>query len=377
MISSHLPDLESLSPSGNSDRWRKSGMRKFNLLPVMALVFVSAAGLVIGCAPAKWKESTSPSPNSSSGNPVNAPSSQRAQETFEQNANANKVDILIVNDNSASMDPEQRKMGQRFNSFISELDGVDYQIAMTTTDLDSKNWNQDGRILPWIGAKVGRVLTPSTPNAAQIFAQTVSRPETIDCTERKDCPSGNEQPLKALERSMDQAETSNSVFYRSGVDLVVVILSDEDEMSTAPAGATTAEHVVRHFRDVFGSAKRLAVHGLVILPGDTKCLKEQASQPAAQGYAASYGTRVASLASLTGGTVNSICDADYARDLRSISSEVRKLISSFDLREMPVENSISVTLTPAFKTTWKIEGSRLVFNPAPPAGTKIEVRYQY
>jgi hypothetical protein len=346
--------------------------RRNNALFVLGvLVLVSAA-----CAPAKWKELSGVLPGGSLGSPVQAPSTQAATETFTQDEAANKVDILIVNDNSASMDPEQRKMSERFNSFVSELRGIDYQIAMTTTDVESVKWNQGGRILPWNGLS-SRVLTPSTPRAEQIFRDTVARPETIDCQKRNDCPSGNEQPLKAIELAMDQAQAANKAFFRAGVDFVAVILSDEDEMSDGISPKTTSpDHVVKHFDDIFGSSKRFAVHSLVIVPGDTTCKAEQAAQPAAIKMAY-YGTHAAALSSLTGGTVNSICDADYARDLQSISKEVRKLVSSFELREAPALDSVTVTFEPAFKTTWSIEGRRIIFDPAPPAGTQIEVKYRY
>ncbi len=328
------------------------------------------------CAPAKWKELTNSLPNGSLGNPVQAPSLQTATENFVQESTANKVDILIVNDNSASMDPEQRKMGERFNSFVSELRGIDYRIAMTTTDVESAKWNQGGRILPWIGT-ASRVLTPSTPRAEQIFRETVPRPETIDCQSRNDCPSGNEQPLRAIELAMDQASTANKAFFRPGVDFVSVILSDEDEMSDGTSSqATSAPHVVKHFESVFGATKRFAVHSLVIMPGDAKCRAEQNSQTAAVKSAA-YGVRAAALSSLTGGTVNSICDTDYAKDLAAISKEVRKLVSSFELHAAPKDDSVEVTFDPVFKSTWSIEGSRIIFDPAPPAGTKIEVKYRY
>lgn len=339
------------------------------LFIVIVLVFV-------GCAPAKWKETLGDTGNSSLGAPVDSPSSPiAASETFQQDYTANKVDILIVNDNSASMDPEQQKMSARFASFVSELRGIDYRIAMTTTDLDSAKYNQDGRILTWLGTKTD-VLIPVTYDAENVFRRSVARPETIGCQGRHSCPSGNEQPLRAIERAIDHRADANANLFRPGVDFVAVVLSDEDEMSNAPSRATTADDVVAHFRAAFGPDARFAVHGLVIEPGDTKCLAAQAAQPASNGEAY-YGTRVAALTSLTGGTLNSICDDDYGADLASISSEVRKLVSTFELHATPRAGSVTVNFTPAFKTTWTLEANKLIFNPAPPAGTKFTVNYRY
>lgn len=353
---------------------------KFNKAS-FSLTLISAATAVWigGCAPAKWSEANGNSgSNSTSGSPdpgARAPSAKTANEVFTQEANANQVDILIVNDNSASMDEEQTKMANRFTSFVSDLKGIDYRIAMTTTDIETAKWRQDGRIMAWSGT-TAKVLTPSTSDAEGKFQKSIRRAETIGCVDRGDCPSPNEQPLRAIELAVDQAKTANKDLFRDGVDFVVVVLSDEDEMSTGPANATTAAHVAQHFKDVFGTTKRLAVHGLVVEPGDDKCLALQRAQ-GPEGSKSAYATHVASLASLTGGSVHSICDYDYAKDLAAISTSVRKLISSFELKDTPRSGSVNVTLTPAFKTTWSIENNSLVFNPAPPAGTKIEVSYLY
>lgn len=344
-------------------------------------LFITVVGIIatagFGCAPAKWTELNRAAPNSdsTSGSPVSAPSGQTAVESFLQDGAANKVDILIINDNSASMDPEQRKMSARFASFVSELKGIDYRIAMTTTDIESRKWNQGGRIMPWFGT-TARVLTPSTVGADQKFQKSIERAETIDCQERNDCPSGNEQPLRALELAMDQHASANKDLFRPGVDFVTVILSDEDEMSDAPAKATHAADVVSHFSAIFGTTKRFAVHSLVIVPGDIACKTAQAAQ-IESGGAAYYGTRATELSLLTGGTVHSICDVDYAKDLQSISSEVRKLVSTFELRNAPKKDSVQVSFTPAFKTNWLLNDNKIVFDHAPPAGTTIEVTYRY
>lgn len=327
------------------------------------------------CAPAKWAEQNV---DGNSGQQLPGGGGQAgkpAADTFVQDSNANKVDILIINDNSASMDEEQQKMSTRFNSFVSDLKGLDYRIAMTTTDIDSPKYGLSGRIVTWADT-AAKVLTPSTPNAEAKFKKTIVRTETIGCTLRDDCPSKDEQPLKAIELAVDQSKTANKEFFREGVDFVAVVLSDEDELSTAPSNATTAAYVVDHFKNLFGDTKRFAVHGLIVVPNDKVCLRAQSLQ-GPEGSKAAYGTRVASLAGLTKGSVNSICDADYAKDLASISSEVRKLVSSFELRGTPVTDSVRVALTPTFQTTWTTEGNRLIFTPAPPAGTKIEVTYSY
>ncbi|MCB0370011.1 MAG: hypothetical protein KDD45_11450, partial [Bdellovibrionales bacterium] len=47
----------------------------------------------------------------------------------------NKVDILIVIDNSGSMSYEQSEMAKRFSGFVESLNGLDWQLGITTTDV--------------------------------------------------------------------------------------------------------------------------------------------------------------------------------------------------------------------------------------------------
>ena len=47
------------------------------------------------------------------------------------------VDILIVDDNSGSMSPEQAQMAGRFPNFLQSLANLDYHIAITTTDVSA------------------------------------------------------------------------------------------------------------------------------------------------------------------------------------------------------------------------------------------------
>ncbi|MES2966148.1 MAG: hypothetical protein V4760_19875 [Bdellovibrionota bacterium] len=347
-----------------------------------ALVTIS----LFSCAPAKWMENPGAGGNTGSGapdpiNPAPRPSATPVQgpkaiERFEQDQNANKIDILIVNDDSSSMEEEQKKMAERFGSFVSALSTIDYRIAMTTTDLQTPKWNQNGRIMEWSGTGT-KVLTPKTPNAEGAFRSTIKRNETIGCRQRssgKDCPSGNEEPLRATLLAIDQRANANKDLFRVGVDFVVVVLSDEDELSDGPVTATKPIEVTEGFEAAFGVSKRLAVHGIIVKPGDVACKAEQEKQIKEPG-GAFYGQHVSELAALTNGTTGSICATDYAKNLSAISDQVRKLVSSFDLQKEPLEGSVEVNLTPNDTIAFHVEGKRVIFARPPNAGTRVEISY--
>src|SRR4051812_11539371 len=51
----------------------------------------------------------------------------------ERTVGVGMVDILIIDDNSGSMSPEQAKMATRFPDFLNSITHLDYRIAITTT----------------------------------------------------------------------------------------------------------------------------------------------------------------------------------------------------------------------------------------------------
>lgn len=333
------------------------------------MMAVGLAANLQGCSPARFETVMGSQSNGSSN------SLGKIVELFDQAQGANKVDILIVNDNSASMGDEQSKLGQRFGNFISEISDIDYQIGMTTTDIDSVNFNLDGRIIPWVNGGGARILTPASPNQSTSFQQTIVRPETADCLNSGNCPSGNEQALGAMIRAISHRNGSNAGFFRDNTPLAIFVLSDEDEMSTGNSG-TSAAQVVAAFEAAFGSSKRLAVYGIIVQPGDLACRDEQRGQPGAQG-AGYYGTRVNELANLTGGKTMSICAPDYSQSLSEISQEFRSLVTTFELSQVPQAASVEVIFSPAPAQPigFTLSGRQLKLDRAAPLGTKIEVRY--
>ena len=278
------------------------------------------------------------------------------------------------------MDKIQRKMSDRFSSFISDIKDLDYQIGITTTDVSGplpfgSGFAMDGRLVTYAGSTT-KILTPTTADADKLFKNTIRRDETIDCKNRSDgkCPSSNEQPLKAINMAIGERSAANAGFFRDGVDLAVVVLSDEDEMSDGTSSSRTLpSQVVNTFKSAFSNAKRFMVHGIIIRPGDDDCLEDERKSTFGGGF---FGTNISELASLTGGRTYSICDNDYGRHLSSISSDVRKLVSTFELQHVPLDpTKVEVTLTPASTLAWRIEGKLLIFTSPPPSGTRIGVRY--
>ncbi|MDZ4660977.1 MAG: hypothetical protein SGJ18_05085 [Pseudomonadota bacterium] len=283
-----------------------------------------------------------------------------------------KVDILFVDDNSSSMEVEQRELGRRFPSLISGLQSVDWQIGITNTDCSTGPFGICGSLLSLTGAD-GKILTAATPNAAQVFGNTIYRPETDGCQARGDCPSSNEQALLASMTAMDKRTSDNAGFIRNDSDLAIVVLSDEDEKSNAPPSATTTAQAQAHFKNIWPSGKKLSVYGIIIQPGDSACLNSQVSQ----GGFAFYGTRVAEWSQLTGGITGSICSTDYSSVVEQIGRQVNTVVNSVELARTPIASSVNVVFTPNQTITWTVQGNRVLFSQPPAAGTRIEVWYSH
>ncbi|MCB0351710.1 MAG: hypothetical protein KDD38_11040, partial [Bdellovibrionales bacterium] len=90
-----------------------------------------------------------------------------------------KWDILFVIDNSGSMSYEQKNMAERTRNFLSVLRGLDWQIAVTTTDARDIKLG-DGRFIELTDRKGEYILNSSMneESAQRSLGLTLQRPET-------------------------------------------------------------------------------------------------------------------------------------------------------------------------------------------------------
>lgn len=299
-----------------------------------------------------------------------------AIETFTSNGPGGKVDILFVDDNSASMDAEQAALGSKFSAFTSTLSSLDWQAGIITTDCaEGSPYDFCGQLHNFAGRPGEEyILTAKTPQYQTVFRNTIQRPETLDCLMKGSCPSGREEGLKSTIQSFKLKDSDNAGFFRADSDLAIIYLTDEDEGSNAPANATTPTQVLSEFRSIFGNSKRLSVHGIIVKPGDVACWNAQREQ---LGNNANYGTFFDQFAKMTDGLSVSICAPDYSQTLREIGENVTRLGKSIELTRAPIPSSVRVQFTPSHTTTWSLNGKRLTFDKPAPEGTQIEVSYEY
>jgi hypothetical protein len=268
----------------------------------------------------------------------------------------NKVDILFVIDNSGSMEYEQQSMAARMSNFMSQINGLDYKIAVTTTDPSNQTYGA-GNIVKIKGLTNQYVITPDLglATAQKVLGDTVQRTET---------GSGSEQGIygtyRAIERSIAATASPNKGFFRDGAGLAVVLISDEDESATAPKNIPA--NLVSLVKNTWTN-KNFAFHSIITRPNDSICKKT---------YGATYGTVYAQMSALTGGIVGDVCASDYGSQLAGMGQSVQQMVKTIALDCAPigdVRSSVQVKLNgSAYAGSYEVQGTKLVFDANLPAG---------
>ncbi len=324
---------------------------------------------------------------------------------YSVSAAGGTVDILIVDDNSASMSFEQARLSSRLSNFIQNLENqrADYRIAVTTTDISSPanppravNLNgalQDGKLIKFLNGEY--FLTNSSGTISQKdewFKKAISRDETIACENfiknnygksgystsyDANCPSGDERGVFAANLVI---KNNPNGFIRQGAHLAVIFLADEDEAVTYNSSGVPVYHLedldqpdvlINNVAQIHGPSKLLSAHSLIT--ATEACFAEQNNQMSAYGVRGSYGWNYARLSQKTQGFVGDICASDYTSQLGQISTNILNKINSLPLAcENPKDLSVSISTS---NITYSVSGKELKFSAQLPPGTTVNLKY--
>lgn len=295
----------------------------------------------------------------------------------------NKVDVILVLDDSNSMAPDNNKLAQRLQGFVNDLSssGLDWQMCVTVTRAQSSGgifyW---GLVRKWSNhiGNPQQILNAGANNPYQIFTQTIS-----------DIGAGwantdDERGIKAAWYNVEYADYNRC--YRPDASIATILISDEDVRSVGgnqsqvyyagelkPLEADDyPQNYVTKVKQEYGNDKRFTFNSIIVKPGDSACM---ASQDAA-GSKSHYGYKYQELSQLTGGGVASICDADYSSSLYYFKDRIVNTMASVPLECTPV-GDVTVTVTPTvgnLNTT--ITNNTITFNPAIPAGRRVKLEYK-
>jgi len=391
---------------------------------LLKIAFASfATGLYVGCSPVKFNLNT-------------AACTSIGQTCVEQDGGyhfdsemsigGGKVDILIVDDNSASMSSMQTVLASKFAGFIDQLDAssVDYHIGITTTDVSSSvsdtannyprtiNNNgalQDGNLVPF-GSNP--FLTNSISNRVDLFNSTIVRPETVSCEQFianwvqtygigsvsptaspayqnayvQNCPSGDNRDIFAANLTLQKNPSS---FIRSDAALAIIILGDSDErdgmyLQTSARPLNNLDQpntLITTFQSTYGASKPLSVHAITV--ENSACLAQRAAQtlgtpavPATLGLThGSIGAAFLALTNAGWGTAVDICSSNYTPQLADIATTIISQASTIQLGcTNPTNLAITISGAPATITSSQSNGV-VSFSSPLPAGATVHVVY--
>lgn len=362
-------------------------------------IFTSAVvGFYVGCSPVEFGLDTTAC--EADGCVV-----ENGEYSFNYTATAGygKVDILIVNDNSASMSFEQARLAPRFANFINDLDArnIDYRIAMTTTDVTN---SRGGKLIDFGGTYF---LTPKNTSRHEMFNRTIQRAETLSCEKfiadwirtygkssinhptyaseyAKNCPSGDERGTYAANLVM---QNNPHNFIRTQAHLAIIFISDEDvrsglwnqsgyqlESLDQPAS------LINNVKNKYGVEKynSLSVHAIVVK--DNTCLAEQNNQ-ALDGLNETRGLVSGSIGNLYmaiteqgWGKSADICSTNYPNQLGQIRANITDSIKDIMLSCSNPKNLV-VTVSGA-NVSYTLNGKTLILNQALTNGTSIHLSYK-
>jgi hypothetical protein len=247
-----------------------------------------------------------------------------------------KIDLLFVIDDSASMDQEQVSLANAFPGFIDAIAAVkdgtlDYRVAITTTSSSmvceeavdavgpENSVAVDGALVntcdmqkPWLSRGEGNVKE-SFACAAQVGTQG----------------SSDEMPLRTMRAALEQAQAGGQ-FLREDALLAIVMLTDEDDVSTRELHYTTIAEKHDDLTDVAsygtfldGLKKHHDRWAAAVIAGDGDCESDFGK--------AKNAPRLASFAGLAGkhGKVSSICAGDLSVSLRDVLATVQAACNDF------------------------------------------------
>ncbi|GIL16845.1 MAG: hypothetical protein BroJett040_05960 [Oligoflexia bacterium] len=397
------------------------------------LLGLVVASYIVACAPVKFEKQV----NCGSGfNCVSA--NGKNVYDYTTKISGGKVDIVFIDDNSASMSTEQNSIANRFSSFLSSLDNknIDYRIGIITTDVSTSPYNsarainqngalQDGRLI--VFGDGSSFLTPSTANKESLFGQAIKRNETLTCeaylntnptagqtstSYQQNCPSPDERGIKAANLFVRGNPAS---MIRSDAHLAFVVLSDEDVRSSLYTKTTTyaletddlPQTLIENVNNLY-AGKSMSFHSIIVRPGQLvngvtaeqvingiatfASSKLEATQYFSQYFTGadvaclnvqstqtnnvlgSYGYMYSLLTKMTGGIEGNICANDYGSQLSSIGDNIGQRVNDLQLACATPEN-LQLDFVSGTAVSFHIEGSVLKFDQALSAGTEVRVRY--
>ena len=259
------------------------------------------------------------------------------------------LDILVVIDDSGSMDLEQVNLSTKLGALLESVKSANWQIAVVTTDPAQ--------------TQLRALIRKGDADVNGAFARAVTPGLAGSGNER-----GVWQGLAGLSQNL---VGQSGGWLRKNSAVAVVIVSDEDNCSQFGTDCVgEAQDSEKYFLDGVKSLRAvgqdLRVYGLFAVP-NTVCAT-----------AKNVGVTYQKLVAATRGKSGSICDTDFTPTLSAISSDLKDLLKSqFQLEVVPKVGSVIVKVNGLVASGVTVRGDVVEFaaTAVPPSGAAISVSY--
>ncbi|MCB9026456.1 MAG: VWA domain-containing protein [Bdellovibrionaceae bacterium] len=269
-------------------------------------------------------------------NPISELSLVHHTVKLSKQENIESIDILLIIDNSGSMETEHRNLSDRFSTLIDSIQNLDWRICITTTDYQ----NDDGRLYSFSDGK--KWINVGDPRAEEKFLQVIS-----DISNQTQAGSGDERGIYAINRALQK----NEGCFRNGANLSTIVLSDENEASNLEdlVNLDFPEVALNTLGQLYPEKlAKYTHHSLVIKSDDYDCLDQQAQQLFnGKNVKAYFGTFYEELSEKTGGLVGSVCSQDYGSQLKLIGTIITaNTLGKVQLQCVPMNDEGKIISSP-------------------------------
>lgn len=258
-----------------------------------------------------------------------APQSEQFDSSVSYN---NKVDVLMMVDNSSSMTTYQNRLIDQTQGMIDVLNqlGMDYHIAVVTSDLSGSK-PTGGKFVS--STNQPAVLKNSTPNLKDVLKLKIAQGSV---------GSDLEEGLESIKKALSLTNPNLNDFLRSEALLAVVALTNEDDYSRG-----TADEYIKFFNEIkpdfpkngnFGGGKAWMMNFIGVTSLDSKC------STSLGGDYKETGKKWISIAEASNGRKESICESSLANAVSNIQQRIIQVLTDFKLDRKPKKSTIVVKI---------------------------------
>lgn len=237
----------------------------------------------------------------------------------------NKVDVVIMVDNSSSMIQYQNKFANEVPGMLNSLNalGMDYRIVVVTSDMRS-----GGSGGQFVGSP--RVLKKGDSNLSGVLSARVKQGQSGSDLER-----GLQSIVSVL--SPDYLANDGVGFFREDALLAIIAVSNEDDYSSGSV-ADYAEFLEELKPKFKGTTQAWLVNFIGVPNLESSCT----TAPTPGGEFREPGSRWIELAGLSGGRVEAICDSTLANAVDNVRKRIVQVLTDFHLGRKPKVETIKV-----------------------------------